>query len=480
MELGDFISYCKEKGFVFPSSEIYGGMSGFFDYGHYGVILKRNIVNSYWNFFVYNNDNIISQDGSVITNPRVWEASGHTESFNDPVLITKNHKYRADHFIEDTLNIPADGLSVSQMETLIKENNLKYEGEDIICVEKKNLMLSTTVGVDANKSNVAYLRPETCQSIFLNAKYLASIYRLQLPFGICQVGKAFRNEIAPRNFIFRCREFEQIEMEYFFDPQTTCNKLTEEDMKIEINCLLANEKENRVIKLEEIKDRVNSHHLFWISQFIKWLTTCIGLKKSNLRLREHCQTELSHYSSATFDIDYKFPFSNGGFKELCGIANRTNFDMKQHATYSKKNLYMKDKNNENIYPHVIEPSIGMDRLFMAILCDSYEYSKERDYVVLHLQASLSPINYAIFPLYNKEYSKEIFDNYVKEISNKLRNKGFRVFTDSSGSIGKRYARQDEIGTMYCITVDLTTLKDGTFTVRNRDTKEQVRMSESDL
>lgn len=474
MDFQDFIGYCKEKGFIFPSSEIYGGFSGFFDWGHNGTLMKRNIQESYIRNFVGNNPNIIIQDSSIITHPDVWKASGHAENFSDPVFITTTHRVRADHFIEDKLGIRTDGMSAESLLSLARERGLLCEGEPIIGVESKNLMLHTRVGVENGSGTQAYLRPETCQAIFLNAKYLANINRLQLPFGICQIGKAFRNEISPRNFTFRCREFEQMELEYFFDPQTTV--ASDPNLGFEISCLLSEEAEEKVVKLEDLKSRANTQHLYWIGQFLQWLTGPLGIKKENLRLREHHKDELSHYSSATFDIDYRYPFPGWGFKELCGIANRTDFDMKQHSKWSKKSLTMKSDSGQDIFPHVIEPSIGLDRLFMAILCDSYEWSTEREYVVLHLAPELAPIDYAVFPLYGKGHLKEDYDANVETVRDKLVGKGKRVFVDKSGSIGKRYARQDEIGTPFCVTVDSQTVEDGTVTVRNRDTKAQTRVS----
>jgi glycyl-tRNA synthetase len=477
MKLADFTSYCKDKGFVFPSSEIYGGISGFFDYGHLGVQLKKNIIDSYWRNFVLKNENIISQDGSIISHPRVWAASGHIENFSDPIICTKNHRYRADHFIEESLNIAADGLSVEEIQNLIRKNNLKYLGEEIISVERKNLMLSTNVGTETG--NNTYLRPETCQAIFCNAKYLANVERLTIPFGIVQIGKAFRNEIAPRNFIFRCREFEQMEMEYFFDPFSKCDKPI--NLELPVQCLFSNSESISNVTFADLQDKVNSHHLYWIYSFYVWLTETLGLKKEKLRLREHHKTELSHYSSATFDIDYLYPFSNSGetggsFKELCGIANRGNYDLSRHAEFSKKNLYMKNKNGENVYAHVIEPSIGLDRLFMALLCDAYEYDLNREYIVLHLTPKLCPVEYAVFPLFSKSNERERYIQKAREVFIYLIDKGYRCIYDQSGSIGKRYARQDEIGTFSCITVDEISLSENTVTVRNRDTKDQVRVS----
>lgn len=487
--MNEFASYCKDKGFVFPSSEIYGGVSGFFDYGHLGVQLKKNISDSYWKNFVLKNENIIGQDGSIISHPQVWHASGHVSNFADPIIITKNFRYRADHFIEENLNIPADGLTIEEITKLIRENNLKYEGEEILSLERKNLMLSTNVGTDT--TNSTYLRPETCQAIFCNAKYLANVHRLNLPFGIVQIGKAFRNEIAPRNFIFRCREFEQMEMEYFYDPLTECEKYVNLDLPVK--CCFVGCETTQNVTFSSLKNKVNSHHLYWIYSFYIWLTDVLKIKNQNLRLREHHKNELSHYSSATFDIDYLYNFNSfvqskdkdsgkeshnkeshnkesGSFRELCGIANRGNYDVSQHAQFSKKNLYMKNKNGENIYPNVIEPSIGLDRLFMALLCDAYEYDNDREHVVLHMNQKLCPVEYAVFPLFKKEH----YVQKAREVFNYLIDKGYRCIYDHSGSIGKRYARQDEIGTYFCVTIDDETLSSNNVTVRDRDTKEQVR------
>lgn len=503
VDLDTLVGYCKEKGFVFPSSEIYGGLAGFFDYGHVGVQLKRNIVSEYWKHFVTKKENIISQDSSIISNPTVWKASGHLDNFDDPILITtgnitgnnKTEKLtgtekptgaeklttRADHFVEEQLGITTDGFSCSQLLDLIKQHNLKYENQEIESVTKKNLMFSTVTGTNKTTNQTVYLRPETCQSIFCNYKLMAISNRLSLPFGIVQIGKAFRNEISPKNFIFRCREFEQIEMEYFYNPSTQCFSLTNEHKMFDITCLFANN-QNQNINLGLLleKELLNDYHLYWLAEMLIFLTKVIGINKNKLRVREHHKTELSHYSSATFDIDFLYPFGEEpAYKELCGVANRGNYDVTQHATFSNRNLLFTD-GKEKIYPNVIEPSIGLDRLFLAILANGYEYDKERDYIVMHLTPKLCPNEYAVFPLPSKKYHKSMFLNKAKEIFEKLVDRGICAVYDQTGSIGRRYARQDEIGTKWCLTVDEQTLEDNTITIRDRDTKDQKRILVSDL
>ena len=491
-DIQTIISYCKARGFIFQNSEIYGGLNGFFDYGPLGVQLKKNIYNSYVNYFVLPRENIIEQSGSIVSNPKVWEASGHTKNFSDPVAITKSgFRCRADHLIEDNeKGIDVDGLTCEELFNIIKERNISYNSEEIVKVENANLMFSSQI----LNGPICYLRPETCQNIFVNAKYLAEISRLQLPFGIVQYGKVFRNEISPRNFIFRCREFEQLEMEYFYNPAVKYD-VDEKYLELQIECLLANGDivSDLSSMMNKTEGRVNGYHLMWIAEMVMWLTQVIGLKIENLRLREHCVNELSHYSSATFDVEYRYPFGNetiGQYKELCGIANRGCYDVKQHALGSKKNLKFKClQTKEKLYPHVIEPSVGMERLFLAVICDAYDSQKtekkdkkgqETTYTVLHISEKLSPTEYAIFPLPSKKFTKELFYKKSREIQNHLISGGKRVIYDESGSIGRRYARQDEIGTKWCITVDDITLEDETVTVRDRDTKHQYRILFSKL
>lgn len=474
--------FCKKKGFVFQAAEIYGGLAGFFDFGPLGVELKINLKDSYWREFVHKRDDVVGQDGSIITNPKVWEASGHLESFGDLVLTTKESKtkLRADHFIEDELNISGDGLAAKDINELIKKHNLKYNGEDFEEVKDFNLLFPTKVGADENKKSVAYLRGETCQSIFPNFRSVAEVSRAKLPFGIAQIGKAFRNEISPRDFVFRCREFEQMEIEYFIDPETECSDLTDDLLNLEIQLLDAKTQENdssetRKVKFEELKDKkynCNSYQIFWIARFYKWLTENIGLSPENLRLREHMSKELSHYSVATFDIDYKYQM---GFKELLGIANRTNFDLETHQKHSKTKMEFFDESSQKkILPHVIEPSIGVERLMMSVLIEGYNYDKERGNVVLKMKPTLAPNQVAIFPLMKKPELVEV----ARKIHETLLDENITSFYDEKGSVGKRYARQDEIGTPYCITVDYEALENDTkdtVTIRDRDSTEQKRV-----
>jgi glycyl-tRNA synthetase len=500
MNIDHIASFAKSKGFIFHNSTIYGIFKGTFDYGPLGCEIKQNILKSYRNYFIIPNENIVQQDGAIISSSKVWKASGHLDNFNDPVAInSRGERCRADHLIQDSLSTEImdvifpegqniiESLSCEQLLSIIKEEGIVFKDSPIICVEPANLMFQTT----ALNGTECYLRPETCQNIFMNAKLIAEIGRLSLPFGIAQHGKVFRNEIAPRNFIFRCREFEQLELEYFFNPSIPQNKNdanndADDTNNIEISCCFS-DGITRDINVDELKEIIHFEHVRWIKNMLIWLTSKtfgIGLKKENLRLREHTEKELAHYSSSTFDIEYKYPFGSGEigeFKEMCGIANRGNFDISQHAKHSKKNLKFKcPVTNDTVYPHVIEPSIGIERLFLAIICDAYDNSykdtKGKDYEVLHFNENISPVQYAIFPLPSKKYPKEEFIKKAKYIQKELMKINKTTFYDDGGSIGRRYARQDGIGTKWCITVDETTLENGTFTIRERDTKYQRRIA----
>lgn len=487
LTIEDMATFCKKKGFIFRAAEIYGGLSGFFDFGPLGVELKNNIKDLYWKNFVSKRDDIIGQDGSIITNPKVWKASGHVDSFGDLVLTTKKTKtkIRADHFIEDTLNISADGMKADEINRLIKEKNLKYNGEDFEDIKDFNLMFSTHVGADTTKNSLCYLRPETCQSIFPNFKLLSETSRLKLPFGIAQIGKAFRNEISPRDFIFRCREFEQMEMEYFYNPETKCELLNEEILNRKFKFLSAKNQESGKEEMEEIsineiikRGIINDYHGYWLSTFFNWLNKNIGLDYEHLRVREHVKTELSHYSSGTVDIDYKFNF---GFKEILGLANRGNFDLTQHQKFSKSKLeFFDDTSKKKFLPNVIEPSLGVERLFMAVIYEAYNYDEKRKNVVLKFKPKIAPVKVAVLPLMNKE---ELIKP-AKEIVEILRDYDLNVIIDKSGSIGKRYARYDEIGVPFCITIDYETIENGekkdTITIRDRNTTEQKRFKINEI
>lgn len=463
-------SFCKSKGFLLPSSLIYGGFKGAFDYGPVGTQLKSNIIESYWNFFLIPHNNIVSQDGSILMNKKVWEASGHIDNFTDPIAISsKGVRMRADHLIEN-----GEMLNCDELLKEITEQGILIENQKVESVSYINLMFET----ETLSGQSCYLRPETCQNIFVNAKLIADISRLQLPFGICQHGKVFRNEINPRNFVFRCREFEQLEMEYFYNPNSFFpeNEILDQ---IQIQCLFADGITRNILPIELLDScNIDMVHIYWINEMIKWLHLHIGLKINNLRLREHHKDELSHYSSSTFDVEYLYPIGETKtFKELCGVANRGNYDISQHAKFSKKNLKFKcPSTGDKIYPHVIEPSIGVERLFLAIICDAYEYDKDRDYEILHLKPNLCPIEYAIFPLPSKIHKKQAYIDIALDIQDRLKQTHKYTVYDQAGSIGRRYARQDGLGTKWCITIDDITIVDKTVTVRDRDTKEQYRVN----
>lgn len=484
------VNLCQRRGFIFQTSEIYGGMAGFFDYGSYGVQLKRNIESSWWKFFVESRDDLVGIDGAIISHPGVWKASGHVDSFNDPLVDCKKcrSRFRADHLVEDELKISTEGMASEKLQELIVQNRIscqKCKGE-LTPVRVFNLMFKTSVGPVQDDSSIAYLRPETAQLIFSDFKSVQATSRKQLPFGIAQVGKAFRNEIAPRNFIFRCREFEQMEIEFFIHPQklNDCPKFSKEHENVETFFFTAKMQEE---KAQHEKMTVGQAleqgliktkwHAYWIAESLNWFYS-IGVKKENLRVREHVKTELSHYSSETWDIEYNYPW---GWKEIQGIANRTDFDLKQHALHSKKDLaYFDAQTGERVIPFVIEPSTGLDRAFFTVLLDAFEEKQgEGSQVVLHLHPLVSPVKVAVFPLMKKDGLGE----KAREVHEMLK-KSFACEYDEAGSIGKRYARQDEVGTPYCITIDYETIQEGpnknTVTVRERDSGTQKRVAITDL
>ncbi|OGG03341.1 glycine--tRNA ligase [Candidatus Gottesmanbacteria bacterium RBG_16_37_8] len=413
------ISLCKRRGFVYPSSEIYGGLGSFYDYGHYGVLLRNNIKNLWWHDNVLSRDDILGLDSSLILHPRVWEASGHLSSFTDPLVeCTKcHHRFRAD-------DLPAN-----------KKNCPDCQG--LLSLEKPfNLMFKTHIGPLEDAQSQAYLRPETAQGIFINFKNVLKTFNKKIPFGIAQIGKAFRNEITPKNFIFRMREFEQMEIEFFVE-----------------------------------KGEDEKWHQYWLDERIKWYKK-LGINSANLQLRQHGKNELSFYSKATFDIEYRFPW---GWGEIEGIANRTDFDLKQHQKFSGKDLsYFDSQKGISYLPYTIEPSSGVDRLTLAFLLDAYREEEKRIYLKFH--PSLSPVKAAVFPLLANK--KELL-KFARKIYRNLKDK-FNVIYDDRGNIGKRYYSQDEIGTPFCITIDYDTLNDGSVTVRNRDTTKQDRINEDKL
>lgn len=424
------ISLCKRRGFVYPSSEIYGGFANAFDYGPLGSQLKKNIKDIWWQKFVTERDDMVGLDSAIIQNPKVWEASGHLKSFSDPLVECKKcHKrFRQDHVEEAKA---AEEKTVEQKEMIYCKNNEEHEFTE---AKEFNLMFKTFIGVTEDSASTAYLRPETAQGIFINFQNVLQSTRVKLPFGIAQIGKAFRNEITPGNFTFRTREFEQAEIEYFIKPD---------------------------------KEESKKWYEYWIKA-VEDFYTSLGIKKENVSIREHAKEELSHYSAGTSDIEYKFPF---GVSELAGIAQRTDYDLKAH-----KLEYFNDETGEKLTPYVVEPSMGVDRAALAFLVNAYDESDGSDgraagEVTLHLHPKIAPIKVAVFPLMKKEGLPEL----ARGIAADLKKAGIHTFYDESGSVGKRYRRQDEIGTPWCITVDFDSLNDKTVTLRDRDSMQQERV-----
>lgn len=441
------VALCKNRGFIYPGSEIYGGLANSWDYGPLGVLLKNNIKAAWWKKFVVESEFNVGLDSAILMNPSVWKASGHIGGFSDPLLDCKGCKarHRADTLIEEYMKKKGIEENIAswtneQMESYIAEHKIPCPicGKcDFTPIRKFNLMFKTFQGVTEDSASVVYLRPETAQGIFVNFKNVLRTTRRKVPFGIGQVGKSFRNEITPGNFIFRIREFEQMELEFFCKPGTD---------------------------LEWFK--------YWKDFCHNWLLE-LGIKDENLKLRDHDKDELCFYSKATTDFEFLFPF---GWGELWGVADRTDYDLNQHMKESGKDLsYVDPVTNEKYVPYVIEPSLGADRAFLAFLCNAYD-EEEIDgetRVVLHLHPALAPVKVAILPLQKQlvEKADEIFKTLSKKYSCDF---------DLSGSIGKRYRRQDEIGTPFCVTVDFDTLEDNTVTVRDRDTMSQVRVRVDEL
>ncbi|MDG4658269.1 glycine--tRNA ligase [Ectobacillus antri] len=441
------VNLAKHRGFVFPGSEIYGGLANTWDYGPLGVELKNNVKKAWWKKFIQESPYNVGLDAAILMNPQTWVASGHVGNFNDPMIDCKSCKarHRADKLIENALEAKGiemivDGLSFDQMAALITEHNITCPdcgSNDFTEIRQFNLMFKTHQGVTQSSTNEIYMRPETAQGIFVNFKNVQRSMRKKLPFGIGQIGKSFRNEITPGNFTFRTREFEQMELEFFCKPG--------EDME---------------------------WFTFWRNYCRDWLLA-LGMKEDSIRLRDHGEDELSHYSNATTDIEFKFPF---GWGELWGIADRTDFDLKRHMEHSNEDFnYVDPQTNERYVPYCIEPSLGADRVTLAFLCDAYEEEQlENDSrTVLRFHPALAPFKAAILPL-----SKKLSD-HAMEVYSEL-SKHFMVDFDETGSIGKRYRRQDEIGTPFCITFDFDSVEDRQVTVRDRDTMEQVRMPIEEL
>ncbi len=449
--------FCKRKGLVYPSAEIYGGIAGFWDFGPYGVELNNNLKNDWWNFHVRQREDVIGIDGSIITNPKVWKASGHVDSFSDIFVVCKKCKKPG----------KVDKNELGK----VKCPNCGGEFDEKTAKEFK-LMFQTEVGSEG----IAYLRPETAQLIFTNFKFAQENARMQLPFGIAQIGKAFRNEIAPRDFLFRVREFEQMEIEYFIDPKEECPyKIRNTEVLVYSAEMQDKDKGHEKMKIKDAFEKgiiKTKWHAYWLEQELLWFRG-LGASAEKFRLRQHVSDEKSHYALDTWDLEYKFPF---GWKELQGMANRADFDLKQHQEHSKTNLEILNKDQKKVLPHVVcEPSQGVGRALMVFLFDAYNQDSERNNIVLKLHPKLSPIKAAIFPIIKQPEYEKISQEIFKDLS-----KEFNVVQDKSGSIGRRYARNDEIGTPMCITVDEETPKTNTVTVRDRDSTKQVRIKIDEL
>ena len=442
------VALCKNRGFIYPGSEIYGGLANTWDYGPLGNELKNNVKNAWRKKFIQEQKNVVGLDSAILMNPETWVASGHVGGFSDPLIDCRECKtrHRADKLIEEWAHkngkdMIADGMSEKELIDFINKNNIPCPNcgkTNFTDIRKFNLMFKTSQGVTEDKKSEIYLRPETAQGIFVDFKSVLRTSRKKIPMGIAQIGKAFRNEITPGNFIFRTREFEQMEMEFFCKPGTD---------------------------LEWFK--------YWKDYCENWLLS-LGMKKENIRLRDHSKEELVFYSKATTDIEFNFPF---GWGELWGIADRTDYDLSRHMEHSKQDLTYQDlETKEKYVPYVIEPSLGADRVVLAFLCNAYEEEEiaEGDVrTVLHLHPSLAPYKVAILPLSKKlsEKANDVYDKLSKK---------FMCDYDETGSIGKRYRRQDEIGTPFCVTIDFDTLEDETVTVRDRDTMEQIRVKIDEL
>lgn len=445
VSLEDIVSLCKRRGFIFPGSEIYGGLAGTYDYGPLGVALKRNITNLWWKIFVEDREEMYGIDSTILMNPNVWIASGHVATFNDPLIedIKTKKRYRLDHLLEDNGIENVDTLNLEQMARVVKEKGIKSpSGNQLGAPAQFNMMFKTHVGPVEDDESTAYLRPETAQGMFTNFKNVVDSFYPDLPFGLAQIGRSFRNEISPGNFIFRLRELEIMEFEYFINPKTW-----------------------------------NEHFELWLKLQHEWFQV-LGLDDSRLKEHEVPEADRAHYSERTVDCYFDFP--SLGFQELTGLAYRTDFDLKNHQEKSGKNLEYRPKDGTAPFiPHVIEPTFGLDRHVMAILSNAYTEDEvngeKRTY--LKLPAHLAPVKVAVSPLLKNKpelvaKAREVYAMLKKEIG--------AVMWDDNGNIGKRYRRQDEIGTPYCVTIDFDTLENDTVTVRHRDTTDQERVNMQDL
>ena len=444
--LADITSLAKRRGFFYPGSDIYGGLANTWDYGPLGAELKKKIKDLWWEQFITRQNDMVGIDSAIISSAKIWEASGHVANFADAMVDCKtcHTRTRADHLIEDFLKIKVEGKPLTELSELIKDNHIPCPscgGQDWTPARSFNQLFPVHLGILAETADLAYLRGETAQGIFTNFKNILDSTRVRLPFGVGQLGKSFRNEITKGQAIFRTVEFEQGEIEYFFNPKETA--------------------------WQELFES-------WLTRMQTFVTDKLGVKPANLRTREHDEVERSFYSQRTVDLEYHYPF---GFAELWGLAYRSDYDLSQHAKFSGQDLsYLDPTNNQKIVPHVIEPAVGIDRLVLMVLCDAYHEDKEHNRIVLKLKPALAPYTVAVFPLLKN--NPELV-NQAKAVYESLQSK-FRVAWDDRGNIGKRYYYQDEMGTPFCITIDHQTLEDQTVTLRDRDTAVQTRLPISSL
>ncbi len=442
------VALCKRRGFVCPGSDIYGGLANTWDYGPLGVELKNNVKQLWWRTFVHRRRDIVGMDAGILMHPRVWEASGHVVNFNDPLVDCKTCKsrFRADHLIEERLGMQASGKTPDEMSEILREHNLPCPhcgNRTLTDARQFNMMFNTTIGPVSETGTKVYLRPETAQAIFVQYKNLVMTSRVKVPFGVAQIGKAFRNEITPGNFIFRDIEFEQMEIEYFVKPDDGARAFDE-----------------------------------WLEAMKGWLDL-IGLREDYVRVREHDAGELSHYSSRTIDFEYEFP-GPMGWKELYGLADRSDFDLRQHMEFSGEDLrYFDQELNDRYLPHVIEPTFGVDRTVLVVLLDAYDEEETVDVngkpdtrVLLRLSPRMAPYKAAILPLMKKPELTSVARDLFQKVQDET---GYFIDYDETANIGKRYRRQDEIGTPFCVTIDPETLTDNAVTIRDRDTTDQQRI-----
>ena len=458
ISIEDMAVFCKRKGFVFPSGEIYGGFAGFWDFGPMGVELKNNLKKEWWKYHVYQRRDIVGIDGSIITHPQVWKASGHVDSFSDVFVVCKKCKKASKIDKAELGKVKCDFCGGEFDEKNAKDFNLMFK-------------------IQVGENGESYLRPETAQLIFTDFKLVQESSRMKLPFGIAQIGKAFRNEIAPRDFIFRNREFEQMEIEYFIKQGADCIYEIPDEKMLVYSAEMQEKKSNpEIMKIKEaLKMGIikKGWHAYWLATQFRWFKN-LGANPENFRIRQHKKDELAHYSSDCWDLEYNFPF---GWKELEGIADRKDYDLSQHEKFSGKDLKIFDEESrEKILPSVVcEPSIGVERSFLVFMFDAYHYDKKRENIILKLNPRLSPIKASIFPIIKKDE----FEKIAKDVFNDL-SLEWKVNYDESGSIGRRYARNDEIGTPYCITIDDKSVQNKDVTIRDRNTTKQIRVKISHL